>query len=268
MGVPMKRSLLAVLALGWSAVPAVAQDGGSVQDRYTKLEASIPMRDGKKLFTAIYAPKEASHPWPILLTRTPYSVGPYGAEAFKSSLGPSSLFLKEGFIFVYQDVRGRHMSEGDFLNVTPQRPVHAGPADFDESTDTFDTIDWLVKNVPNNNGRVGMWGISYPGFYAAAGMIDAHPALKAASPQAPVSDWFIGDDFHHNGALYLTHAFRFFDFFGHPRPAPSLPGPRAKVKPVDAYGYFLQMGPLANVETQVFKGDVAFWSEMMRHPHL
>jgi hypothetical protein len=260
----MKLYLPAILILG--ALPVHAQDGGSVQATYSKQEASISMRDGKKLFTSIYVPKDASHPWPIMLTRTPYSVGPYGADKLKTSLGPSGLFQKEGFIFVYQDVRGRHMSEGEFVNVTPQRPVHAKPEEIDESTDTYDTIDWLVKNVPNNNGRVGLYGISYPGFYTAAGMIDAHPALKAASPQAPVSDWFIGDDFHHNGAFYLAHAFRFFDFFGHPRPVPTLPGPRPKSNVTDAYGYFLEMGPLANFETKYFKGDVAYWSEMMRHP--
>jgi len=193
---------------------ALFQDPAAIQEAYSKQEVPIAMRDGKKLFTSIYAPKAASHPWPILLNRTPYGVGPYGPDKFRTNLGPSALFIKEGFIFVYQDVRGRGQSEGDFVNVTPQRPAKAGPADVDESSDAWDTIDWLVKNVPNNSGKVGLYGISYPGFYAAAGAIDAHPALKASSPQAPVSDWFVGDDFHHNGALYLAHAFRFFDNFG------------------------------------------------------
>src|SRR6185436_14015111 len=201
-GCPMKRFLPAFLLL---SLPAFAQEANPVQAAYAKREASVPMRDGKKLFTSIYTPKDSSKPWPILLTRTPYSVSPYGADKLKSSLGPSMLFQKEGFIFVYQDVRGRHMSEGEFVNVTPQKALHAKPEDVDESTDTYDTIEWLLKNVPNHNGRVGMYGISYPGFYTAAWMIDAHPALKAASPQAPVSDWFVGDDFHHNGAFYLAH---------------------------------------------------------------
>ena len=244
-----------------------AQEAAPVSASYTKQEVSIPMRDGKKLFTAIYAPKDASRPWPILLTRTPYGVGPYGPDKFKSSLGPSPLFQKDGFIFVYQDVRGRNMSEGDFVNVTPHRPLKAKPEEIDESTDAYDTIDWLVKNVPNTNGRVGMWGISYPGFYTAAGMIDAHPALKAASPQAPVSDWFIGDDFHHNGAFYLTHAFRFLDGFGRPRSGPSVPAPRPRASQTNAYDYFLELGTLADMESKYFKGDVAFWSEMMLHPN-
>jgi putative CocE/NonD family hydrolase len=262
----MKRFLLSLAILLSAAAAARAQEP-TVQAAYTKQEVSIPMRDGKKLFTAIYAPKDASQPWPILLTRTPYSVGPYGADKFKSALGPSSLFQKDGFIFVYQDVRGRNLSEGDFMNVTPHRPEKKKPEDVDESSDTYDTIEWLVKNVPNHNGRVGMWGISYPGFYTAAGMIDAHPALKACSPQAPVSDWFIGDDFHHNGGFYLAHAFRFFDGFGRPRPAPSVPTSRPRASIANAYEYFLEMGTLSDMETKYFKGDVAFWSEMMLHPN-
>jgi putative CocE/NonD family hydrolase len=256
----------AILALLLASGPLAAQDS-SIQATYSKQEYSIAMRDGKKLFTSIYTPKDTSRSWPIMLTRTPYSVSPYGAEKYKTALGPSPLFSKEGFIFVYQDVRGRYMSEGEFVNVTPHRPQKSKPEEIDESTDTYDTIDWLVKNIPGNNGKVGMWGISYPGFYTAAGMIDAHPALKAASPQAPVSDWFVGDDFHHNGALYLAHAFRFFDRFGHPRPAPTLPGPAPKQNLTEAYQYFLDLGPLADMETKYFKGDVAFWSEMMRHPN-
>jgi putative CocE/NonD family hydrolase len=263
----MRRFVPVILWILLAEAGAPAQDGNSIQAAYAKTEVSIPMRDGKKLFTAIYAPKDASHPWPIMFTRTPYSVSPYGADKYKTALGPSPLFSKEGFIFVYQDVRGRNMSEGEFVNVTPHRAAKAKPEDIDESSDTYDTIEWLVKNVPNNNGRVGMWGISYPGFYTAAGMIDAHPALKAASPQAPVSDWFVGDDFHHNGAFYLAHAFRFFDRFGRPRPVPAIPGPGPKQALTDAYGYFLDLGPLANMETKYFKGDVAFWSEMMLHPN-
>jgi putative CocE/NonD family hydrolase len=261
----MRKIVPAILSLLVASAPLAAQD--AVQAAYAKQEVSIPMRDGKKLFTSIYTPKDASKSWPILLTRTPYSVSPYGADKFKSNLGQSSLFQKDGFIFVYQDVRGRYMSEGEFVNVRPHLPVKSKPDEIDESSDTYDTIDWLVKNIPNNNGRVGMMGISYPGFYSAAGMIDAHPALKAVSPQAPVSDWFIGDDFHHNGAFYLTHAFRFLDRFGRPRPAPTVPGSAQKQTLTEAYGYFLDLGTLADMETKYFKGDVAFWSEMMLHPN-
>ncbi|HVR86248.1 MAG TPA: CocE/NonD family hydrolase [Planctomycetota bacterium] len=255
----MKRLHAAVFVL-LCASRLPAQD--TIQGHYGKQEVPIEMRDGKKLFTSIYSPKDDSHPWPILLTRTPYGVGPYGADSFRTNLGPSSLFIKEGFIFVYQDVRGRNRSEGEFVNVTPHRPVKSGPGDTDESTDAYDTIDWLVKNVPNNNGRVGMYGISYPGFYTAAGAIDAHPALKAASPQAPVSDWFVGDDFHHNGSFYLAHAFRFFDGFGR------LKG-TTKPKPTtqDAYSFFLEMGSLSEMESKYFKGDVPYWTEMRQHPN-
>jgi putative CocE/NonD family hydrolase len=240
----------------------LTQDAASIPAAYTKQETSVAMRDGKKLFTSVYLPKDTSHPWPIILTRTPYGVGPYGADKYRTNLGPSSLFIKEGFIFVYQDVRGRNQSEGDFVNVTPHRPVKAGPADTDESTDAWDTIDWLVKNLPNNNGRVGMYGISYPGFYTAAGAIDAHPALKAASPQAPVSDWFVGDDFHHNGAFYLAHAFRFFDNFGRAKGTTKPKGNTA-----DAYSTFLEMGTLAEMESKYFKGDVPYWNELRQHPN-
>ena len=240
-----------------------------VKTHYTKYECEIPMRDGKKLFTAVYAPKDTSQPYPILLSRTPYSVSPYGEDNYRTSLGPAEIFAKDGFIFVYQDVRGRWMSEGDFADVRPVVDSKTGPSVTDESTDAWDTIDWLIKHVPNNNGRAGLWGGSYPGFYAAAGMIDAHPALKAVSPQAPIADWFIGDDFHHNGALYLPHMFRFFYGFGRLRPEPiteAPPLPDATHNP-DAYDYFLRLGPLSNIDEKVFKGDIAFWREMVKHPN-
>lgn len=177
-----------------------------IKANYTKREVSIPMRDGVKLFTAVYEPKDKSEKYPILLNRTPYTVSPYGADKFKNSLGPSDLYAREGYIFVYQDVRGRWMSEGEYMDVRPDI-ANRNKNDIDESTDTYDTVEWLTKNVINNNGRVGVYGISYPGFYTSAGIIDTHPAIKAASPQAPIGDWFIGDDFHHNGALFLPTRF-------------------------------------------------------------
>ena len=160
-----------------------------IKENYTKREVMIPMRDGVKLFTSIYEPKNQTQKYPIMFDRTPYTVSPYGVDKFKGQLGPSELFTREGYIFVYQDVRGKWMSEGVFEDVRPDID-NKTPKDIDESTDTYDTIEWLIKNVANNNGRVGMWGISYPGFYTSAGAIDSHPALKAISPQAPVSDWF------------------------------------------------------------------------------
>ncbi|MGH9970389.1 MAG: CocE/NonD family hydrolase, partial [Pyrinomonadaceae bacterium] len=172
------------------------------------------------------------------------------------------------YIFVYQDVRGRLMSEGEYENVRPHKPKKSGPGDIDESTDTFDTIEWLVKNVPNNNGRVGMWGISYPGFYVSMGIIDAHPALKAASPRAPIADWFIGDDFHHNGTFFLPHGFNFFSSFGRPRPKPTPDFPaRFSHGTPDGYRFFLDLGPLANADKKYLKGQVSFWNDMMGHPN-
>lgn len=170
----------AILVGGLLAWPAFAGAQGidHVKANYTKYEHRIRMRDGVKLFTAVYTPKDRSQPYPILLCRTPYSVQPYGADAYRPNLGPSPLFGTEGYIVVYQDVRGRWMSEGEFVNMRPHKDEKRGPQDIDESSDTFDTIDWLIKNIPNNNGKVGMWGISYPGFYTSAGMIDAHPRAQ------------------------------------------------------------------------------------------
>lgn len=256
--------LLLAVTLGFAMNRATAQGLADVKARYTKYEFRIPMRDGKRLFTAVYVPKETDKVrYPILFTRTPYGVGPYGVDRYRSSLGPSSLFGKDGYIFAYQDVRGRWMSEGEFVNMRPEKD---GISPIDESTDTYDTIDWLVKNIPGNNGKVGMYGISYPGYYTAAGLIDAHPALKAASPQAPVTDWFIGDDWHHNGAFMLTHCFNFMSFFGHPRPEPTRTAPsRFDHGTPDGYDFFLRMGPVSNAEKLHFKGDVAFWNEVMAH---
>jgi putative CocE/NonD family hydrolase len=246
--------------------PAAAQGADYVKAHYTKYEYRIPMRDGVRLFTAVYVPKDQGQRYPILLTRTPYGVQPYGEDAYKSDVGPSPDFGREGYIVAYQDVRGRWMSEGEFENMRPHRDRKDKPTDIDESTDTYDTIDWLIKHLPGHNGRVGMWGISYPGFYTAAGMIDAHPALKAASPQAPVTDWFAGDDWHHNGAFFLPHAFNFLASFGRPRPQPTQQTfDRFKHGTPDGYAFFLRLGPLSNANRLHFKDDVAFWSEIMRH---
>lgn len=241
----------------------------AIKAAYTKYEYEIPMRDGKKLFTSVYVPKDQTRTYPILMNRTPYSVAPYGVDNYKDALGPSEKFSKEGYIFVYQDVRGRNMSEGEFVNMTPHRAVKRGPADVDESSDTYDTIDWLLKKLKGHNGNVGQWGISYPGFYTAAGMIDAHPALKAVSPQAPITDWFVGDDFHHNGALYLPHMFRFFGGFGRARPEPRRPDPRSapRTDGPEGYPFFLELGPLSTINEKHFKNEIAFWTEMTKHPN-
>ena len=250
------------------AAAALGDEAEEVKANYTKYEFLIPMRDGVRLFTAVYVPKDRSRLYPIMLNRTPYGVGPYGADSYRQSLGPSPLFHRDGFIFAYQDVRGRYMSEGEYVNMRPYRPIKTDASETDESSDAYDTIEWLLRNVGGHNGKVGQWGISYPGFYTSMGMIDAHPALKASSPQAPIADWFAGDDWHHNGALFLAHAFNFMSSFGHPRPAPVKRNAADRYmyndRP-DGYAFFLDLGPLSNADARYFKGDVPFWNEMMRH---
>jgi len=263
-----RARVAAIVALGVLAATGIVggQSAEYARANYTKFEYRIPMRDGVKLFTAVYVPKDDGLKYPILLTRTPYSVAPYGSDNYKALLGPSDRFMRDGYIFVYQDVRGRMMSEGEFVDVRPHRPVKSGPQDIDESTDTYDTIEWLLKNVPGHNGRVGLYGISYPGFYTSAGMIDAHPALKAASPQAPIADWFVGDDFHHNGALYLPHAFSFFSGFGRPRSKPTTSsGSRFNFGTEDGYQFYVNLGPMPNVNARHFRGEIKAWNDLMAH---
>ncbi|MGE5127876.1 MAG: CocE/NonD family hydrolase, partial [Betaproteobacteria bacterium] len=264
--VPLALSAaLASLLTGATGVRAEGTD--DVRARYTKYEYRIPMRDGVRLFTSVYVPKDASAArlYPILLNRTPYGVAPYGPDAYRDDVGPSPAAGREGFIVAYQDVRGRFMSEGQFVDVRPYDPAK-GPRDTDESSDAWDTIDWLVGHVRWNNGRVGVWGISYPGFYAAMAAIDAHPALHAVSPQAPIADWFVGDDFHHNGAFFLPHAFNFYAVFGRPRPEPTSKwGPSFDHGTADGYRFFLDAGAMPNFDRRFLKGQVAFWKEVMGH---
>lgn len=248
-----------------------ADVANAIREHYTKYEYQVAMRDGVRLFTSVFVPKDRSHTYPMLLLRTPYSVGPYGIDNYPSEkngralrrLAPSSRFWQEGYIIVRQDVRGRLMSEGTFVDV---RPHAQKKGEIDESTDAYDTVDWLVKNVPANNGRVGLWGISYPGFYAAQAAVDAHPAVKAVSPQAPVTEWFLGDDFHHNGAFFVAGAFDFYASFGKARPEPT-----KKIEwgfehdAADVYDYFLAMGPLSNANKKYLKDNIAFWNDMSKH---
>lgn len=243
------------------------EDSLYIRQNYTKIERLIPMRDGVKLFTSIYMPKSTAQKYPILLDRTPYSVAPYGEDKYKTSLGPSMLFARDGYIIVYQDVRGKYMSEGEFVAVKPFIPNKKKKTDVDESSDTYDTIDWLVKNIPNNNGRVGSWGISAPGFYTTMTAIDAHPALKAASPQAPVTDWYMGDDRHHNGAFFLMGTFAFLSSYGAPRPEPSAKGaPQFSTYGTpDSYEFYKKLGPIRNVNETIFKGQNVIWNQMMEH---
>lgn len=265
------RSLLIAIVplLTFTSRPLIADERSDyVRAHYTKHEVRIPMRDGKRLFTSIYVPNDLDPQasYPILLSRTPYSVGPYGLDKYKPAIGPSVEFEKSGYIFAFQDVRGRYMSEGEFVNMRPHIDNKRGPQ-VDESSDTYDTIDWLVKNLPRNNSRVGMYGISYPGFYTSAGAIDSHPALVAASPQAPIADWFF-DDFHRNGAFVLPMGFGFFSGFGQPRPEPTPIGAKAiEPKTRDGYQFFLDLGPLSNVDRTYFHDEIDFWNDIESHPN-
>nr|WP_235048375.1 CocE/NonD family hydrolase [Arcticibacter svalbardensis] len=229
------------------------------------------MRDGIKLFTSIYIPKDQSKRYPFLINRTPYTVAPYGDGKYKTSLGNFPAMMKEGFIFVYQDVRGKWMSEGNFDDVRPQVANKKSKKDIDESSDTYDTIDWLVKNINNNNGKAGIYGISYPGFYSTASLPNAHPALKAVSPQAPVTDWFMGDDFHHNGVLFLTDAFGFMSTFGVPRLKPITveKGPKSfQYSITDNYSFFLKSGSVKELKEKYFADSIQFWNNLFAHPNL
>jgi len=261
----------AALASAYSAfvvasAPLVAQapaaDSAFVRQNYTKREVRIPMRDGAHLFTIVYAPKDASaaNRYPILLQRTPFSVAPYGPSAYARTLGPNRFLMHEKYIFVYQDVRGRYMSEGTFENVRPfiADSIKArNRKAVDEASDTYDTIDWLLRHVPNNSGKVGQWGISYPGFFASMGAVSRHPALVASSPQAPVTDLFF-EDFHHNGAL-VQAAFAAYPIFGMPRPGPTAaPWWLAEFQRMlelggsDDYGFHLSLGPLSNITARYY----------------
>lgn len=250
-----------------AASEEVSELAAYIAANYTKTESRIPMRDGTELFTAIFSPKNAVGPVPMMLMRTPYSVDPYGPTGMPSKIGPSEALTHEGWIFVHQDVRGCFMSGGEFVNITPHIAAKRGKQDVDESTDTYDTIEWLLANVQGHNGRVGQWGISYPGFYAAAGMINAHPALVAVSPQAPIADWFF-DDFHHHGAFFLPHAFNFWARFGVKRDGLTKEWPpRFEYGTPDGYRFFQDLGPLTNVNERHFEGKIDIWNEAIEHPN-
>ena len=241
-----------------------------IKANYTKSEYQIPMRDGVRLFTAVYVPKDASaaNTYPILFNRTPYSVRPYGSDNYPPRLGPSEHFTRSKYIFVYQDVRGAWMSEGTFVDMRPEDAAERGGKSTDEATDTYDAIDWLIRNVRFNNGTVGMWGISYPGFYTSTGMISGHPALKAVSPQAPIADWFLGDDFHHNGALFLPHFYGFISGFGLARPEPTAKRPQRDFDiPADGYTYYKSIEPLSLANEKYLHHKIAFWDELTEHPN-
>ncbi|MEO6631980.1 MAG: CocE/NonD family hydrolase, partial [Mucilaginibacter sp.] len=250
----------------------LAQNADSVWfvNNYIKKEVNIPMRDGVKLFTSIYQPKYQSEKHPILITRTPYSCAPYGAAYRQYWRSYMMQYVKEGYILVIQDIRGRWMSEGKFEVVRPFNPNKKTNKDIDEASDTYDSIDWMVKNIEDNNGNVGVTGISFPGFYATEAALSGHPALKAVSPQAPVTDRFFGDDDHHNGVLFLMDAFDFHVGYGfsQPRPAPTTkPAKTFDISGTDNYAWYLKMGALPHF-TKVTGDSLEFWDNMMKHPNL
>ncbi len=243
-------------------------DNSYVRDNYNKIDTTITMRDGIKLYTVIYTPKDHSQKYPFLMERTPYSVAPYGENNYAKRLGPNNELMREKYIFVYQDVRGRYMSEGHNLEVTPYIPNKKSKSEVDESSDTYDTVDWLLKNIQNNNGRVGLYGISYPGFYATASLPGAHPAIKAVSPQAPVTDEFIGDDANHNGAFFLLDNFDFMNYFGKERSGPTedYESSMFDARTNDVYHFFMNVEPLSKTQSpQYFNHRSYIWNEYLAH---
>ncbi len=265
----MINKLLLFVFTSFFIVSLQAQNADSawMREHYIKKEIYIKMRDGVRLFTSVYMPKDTTEKHPVLMTRTPYSCAPYGEDKWlpywKSYV---MAYLKEGFIMVRQDVRGRWMSEGMFEDVRPFNAAKKG-TEIDEASDTYDAIDWLVKNLPGNNGKVGVFGISYPGFYSTMAAASNHPALKAVSPQAPVTNWFLGDDFHHNGAFFSMDAFSFYSSFGKPRAQPTSVGPTGfNYYTHDNYKFYLETGSLKQMAT-VMGDSIAFWKELYQHPN-
>ena len=264
----MLKSFFVFILIAFS-VTLLAQNEDStwLVNNYYKIERLVPMRDGIKLFTSFYIPKDSAEKHPILLSRTPYSCAPYGENKFSQFWKSYKMaYLKEKYIMVTQDVRGRYMSEGVFVDVRPFNKDKKTKKDIDEASDTYDAIDWMLKNIPGNNGNVGVFGISYPGFYSTEAALSGHPALKAVSPQAPVTDWFMGDDFHHNGAFFAMDGFSFYSSFGKPHPVPTQDyGDGFKTDIKDNYKFYLQAGTLKNLDAMI--GDsIKFWHELNQHP--
>jgi len=260
--------LLLLFISGISFAQTNTLDSAWIRDNYYKIERMVPMRDGIKLFTAIYIPKDSTEKHPILMRRTPYSSAPYGEQNFPDFWNSyQRLYFRENYIIVVQDVRGKFMSEGDFVDVRPYNP-NKTRAQIDEASDTYDAVKWLIKNIPNNNGNVGAFGISYPGFYATMVALSGHPAVKAVSPQAPVTDWFMGDDFHHNGAFMLMDAFSFYPSFGRPRAKPTTQNAPPRFTPgADNYNHYLQTGTLKNF-AKLMGDSILFWKDIYAHPNL
>jgi uncharacterized protein len=265
---PHTFAALIVLLCGAAQLAGQEPPPFDVKAHYIKRDYMVPMRDGVKLFTIVYTPRDTTRPQPIILFRTPYSIRPYEPDVYRAQLGPSAEFDRDGFIFVFQDVRGKFRSEGEFEVMRPFRPVKRGASDVDESSDTYDTIEWLLRNVRPHNGRVGMWGVSYPGWQVVLGMMNPHPALKAASPQASPSDMFIGDDFHHNGAFRLMYAFSWLAGNARTRTGQSTErGGAFSYGTPDGYRFFMDAGAPSRIDSLYFHGQVPAWNDFMRHPN-
>ena len=250
------------------SIPPDESSTVSIRKRYIKSEAYITMRDGIKLFTSIYTPRDTTKTYPVIITRTPYGIEPDGKDEFNSSMNIYFRFVKENYILVFQDVRGTFMSEGEFEDIRPFIAGKKKDKDVDEATDTYDAVDWIIKNVKRNNGNVGVMGVSYPGFYATLSILSAHPAIKAVSPQAPVTSWFLGDDFHHNGAFFLMDCFSFYSSLGRPRIGPSRQWPNGfSWNAQDSYKFFLDQGSLSNLKKKYFGDTVKFWNQVFSHPN-
>ena len=262
--------LLLPASAPWSADDGTRTPQQSHEDylpeNYVKTEHMVPMRDGVRLYTIVYAPKDDTKEYPVMLFRTPYSIGPYEPDRFRSPLGPTAEFDRDGYLFVFQDVRGKFRSEGEFEVIKPLARDRSGSGDVDESTDNYDTIEWALDYLPNDSGRVGQWGISYPGWQTVMGMVDRHPALVASSPQASPSDMFIGDDWHHNGAFRIMYAFSWLSSNARVRTGPteSRSG-RFDYGTPWGYEFFLNAGSAANIDAEYFHGDVIAWNDFMEH---
>ncbi|HKB06585.1 MAG TPA: CocE/NonD family hydrolase [Gemmataceae bacterium] len=248
----MRRPLVLLLL----AVPLHAQD--PTDRRFDRTDSMVPMRDGVKLFTRVFVPKEAKEPLPILLLRTPYGIDGRAERQFRNYLRD---LVDDGYVFAFQDIRGRYRSDGTFVMTRPPRNT-ADPNAVDEASDTQDTIDWLLKNVKNHNGRVGMLGISYDGWLTAVAMLDPHPALKAVSPQASPVDMFLGDDFHHNGAFRLSYGFEYVAMMETDKTNASFKFDRS-----DTYEWYLNLGALSNVNAKYFHGKMPTWNDFVAHPN-
>jgi len=260
-------NLVVLIILLTFSSSSYTQSSEGIKQKYDKQEVYITMRDGVKLFTSIYTPKNNSVAHPVLLNRTPYDIEPGGPKSFNFFMQLYERYTEDEYIMVFQDVRGKYMSEGEFEDIRPVIPGKKSNNDIDESTDTWDTVDWLIKNIKNNNGNVGIFGISYPGFYSTMGLINAHPAVKAVSPQAPVTAWFLGDDFHHNGAFFLLDCFSFYYSNGQPHRAATRKGyPGFKWPGPDNYEFFLSLGADKNIAPEFLGDSVKFWNDAFAHP--